>query len=1322
MFRHFISVFSLAGLLMAIPLFALSAEIVLISPLTDRIILVHVNEGHVIYPDNLVVTRLDVAMAGSSGSYTVTSPDDPTYSEVRVPVNAGRKSKGMAFVSNSGVPWGGSSFDPRSRPWVSQHWIYLELPEPMKSGHTYRVNTGDLATNGPDWEIIFAEHVHRSEAVHVNTLGYAPDSPKYAYVYHWMGDQGGLDLTSYNGSKFWVYKEGEEEVVFEGDLKKRTSATHPETGQAHDTPNRNFLGAEVYDCDFSALALPGEYYVAVEGIGRSYPFRIGPDPVIEAYYHGTRSLYHQRSGIRLAPPYTAEGYIRPVTQNTFVTSDDGTDFTGQLLYCPLPYVEWAQGEGGGASQAAIRDASIGNPLDVAGWYHDAGDWDGYASHQRIPKLLMLTWEAVPERFADGDLNIPESGNGIPDILDEASWLIKFNYRLRKELMDKGYSDGGVGGARVAPDFFSSVDGNAQSDKPSWKDHRRYVVSSADAYMTYMYAGQAAHFALILKRLGKDPESFPVEMLDHVDFDGMSHDTVNWIEEAKAAYDWASHADNQPSRHAHYGSELWAYRMYAAASLYRITGEDTYHEVAQQELERVRQKTNLAEDERYGVYAYILADNVMIDKAMQKDLMKTALGTANFRGMDAASIRGLRWGGIYDMPMLVGQGTTPWMFETIMAYAITGDKEYADVVHTTADYFLGSNPLHTTWMTGVGPRPALGGFHLDSRYMPGVDNWMVYPGFVPYGPWSMNYDYNPFTWVIDGVEMDGGAGPWNKDWANFSMYPPMAGWPGHERYNNNIHAPMSTENTVHQQSVYLAIAYGFVNSRINTNTGSAIPVGSIQLDQTALVLHEMGEQALLHASLDVGNGSFPVLRWTSSEPRIAHVDAFGRVTGVTGGTAVISCMTLDGSVVATCEVLCDWEDTEVNGISISPASVKLMKGQSQELTVLFDPADASNQFVDWTYSIPDVVMVDETNMLKALAAGTVLVSATSMQGGKTATVEVEVEERTDYVIADFDTVIPVTTSPQPDIAQVYTPGGTNDIAAANPLKGNSNMSERVVQWNRPAGDWKLIGMVLPTDHAQDLSKFSQFQFTYYGKAIRDIYVQIQTVEDTQIEIRNTTIKGEDCWQLFAADLDSELTMKQFNVFVNPTGNQAEASFFFDDFLLAGDAAMWYDGMTISESRLELEPGQVVSLFAVNEGNPFTWISSDPDVVLVDQEGMVTAIGDGIAEIKAVPLYGAAAVCEVNVRPSDVSTPSMPAFAAWEIRIYPNPNLGQFTVESPHPIKMLKVVDMMGRLVLTEQGSDQKRQLLVVPDGLAGVFVVRAYLQEHDGLVMQRIIIQ
>jgi uncharacterized protein YjdB len=1199
-----------------------ASDIKEVLPLTNQIILVHFDDGSVTYPNSLNVSRLNLVSADKTTSWSFISSDDADFQAAINPSTVGRKSKGTEFIKDP--PWGGQSYDPRTKPWATEHWLYLVFEKELKSGKSYTLQTGTLAGNGSEWKFTYDEKNLRSEAVHVNTLGYAANAPKYGYIYQWMGSLGNLDLTSFAGKKFRIYKDGVELAVKEGTVQKRKSATNAETSQPNDTPDKNFLGAEVADCDFSDVTADGTYKLVVEGIGSSYPFRIGTDAVWDAYYNVARAMYHQRSGIRLAPPYTAAGYIRPVNQNTKVTSDDGTSFAGKLLYSDYSYMDWAEGDGGGASQAAIRSAANGKTLDVAGWYHDAGDWDSYWTHQRVPMLLMATWEFAPDRFGDNELNLPESGNGIPDLVDEASWLIKFNYRLRKELKAKGYSNGGVGGARVCADVYTEIDGSAESNLPSWKETRHTVITKADAFMTFIYAGEAAQFACILKRLGKDPKNFKVEMLDDVDFAKMTKDNVNWILEAEEAYVWASAPDNQPAKGTNYDAPLATYKMYAAANLFRLTGKDEYNTAAKAELAKLQNASSIIGDQRFGVYSYLLSNTKKADKNLQIALKNAVISTANTDGISSSNSRACRWGGSISFPMLVGQATTPSVFETLIAACLTKDKKYEDVVHTTADYFLGTNPLHTTWITGVGPRPAACGFHLDTRYN---NNWVTYPGWIPYGPWSMAYGYTPYTWVIDGVSMQGGHGPWNKDWANFSMYPVMENWPGHERWNSNIHAPMSAENTIHQNTVYGAVTYGFVNNRHYTNNAASVKIGSISLDKTSIVLTEAGKEEELVPTLNLENATFSALKWTSSDPRVAYVDEFGKVTGVTKGTCTITCSTLDGSVSASCTVTCEWVEIAVNSISINPATLTLFKGQIQVLKINFNPENASNQFVDYSFSLPGIVEADENGRLTALAKGKVTVTATSVSGKKIAICEVTVKELIDYTIADFDAVIPVTAEPQPLLAQLYTPNGTNDISFKNPMVNASNPSAKVVKWGRAAGDWQLIGIVLPTKNNQDLSQFKQFQFKYYGKGIKDFYIQLIGKSGT-IDI-NQNAEAEDCWKLFTYDLSSADSLRQFNVFVNKSGNPAAMNCYFDDFKLVGMHATWYTGITISAKSLKLKKDDVYQLTADAHGNPFSWVSSDAAVAKVDQDGKLTAVGGGVTTIKAVPLYGDAVECVVTV---------------------------------------------------------------------------------------------
>ena len=189
----------------------------------------------------------------------------------------------------------------------------------MQAGKTYTIATGDMATNGKEWKLLFSPQAARSEAVHVNIMGYAPAAPqKFAYVYQWLGDRGGLDLKSYDGSPFYLIDQTTHHIAFTGKVAFRKAADNPETYHAKDSPPAgNFLKADVYECDFSAFNTPGQYVVAVENMGTSFPFKIDADVYREPFYTVARGLYHNRSGIELKQPYTE--FTRPAPHNPNIT-------------------------------------------------------------------------------------------------------------------------------------------------------------------------------------------------------------------------------------------------------------------------------------------------------------------------------------------------------------------------------------------------------------------------------------------------------------------------------------------------------------------------------------------------------------------------------------------------------------------------------------------------------------------------------------------------------------------------------------------------------------------------------------------------------------------------------------------------------------------------------------------------------------------------------------------------------------------------------------------------------------------------------------------
>jgi hypothetical protein len=176
-----------------------------------------------------------------------------------------------------------------------------------------------------------------------------------------------LDLAGYADGTFHVCdaRTGEVRRTYRGGLRvqKRREQEDPSYG--------NWTRADVYSLDFSDFREPGRYVLVAERMGRSHPFEIGDAAYFAPHRAVMRGLFLQRRGIAKDLPEFAREYPRShhPELNKFVAGK-------------------VEGEGG-----EIRDPK---PVEgIWGWYADAGDWDGYASHYVVPMTLMLTYDLRP---------------------------------------------------------------------------------------------------------------------------------------------------------------------------------------------------------------------------------------------------------------------------------------------------------------------------------------------------------------------------------------------------------------------------------------------------------------------------------------------------------------------------------------------------------------------------------------------------------------------------------------------------------------------------------------------------------------------------------------------------------------------------------------------------------------------------------------------------------------------------------------------------------------------------------------------------------------
>jgi hypothetical protein len=149
-------------------------------------------------------------------------------------------------------------------------------------------------------------------------------------------------------------------------------------------------------------------------------------------------------------------------------------------------------------------------------------------------------------------------------------------------------------------------------------------------------------------------------------------------------------------------------------------------------------------------------------------------------------------------MLIGQQTTPKIFEGLVGYELTKESDpnqaraYHAAVVGSCDYVLGTNAFNMTWITGLGVRHVKEVFHLDAWYN---GKSVPHPGIIPYGPTKKRTDI--------------AQGPWDGDWANRTAYPAIDNWPGNERWFDNRCAPGTSEFTIHETTCVAAATFGWL---------------------------------------------------------------------------------------------------------------------------------------------------------------------------------------------------------------------------------------------------------------------------------------------------------------------------------------------------------------------------------------------------------------------------------------------------------------------------------------------------------------------------------
>jgi len=700
---------------------------------------------------------LNIDLAVLASNWKIRSTDDPAYGSAgRAPQQCFRKSKinGMGLferdeTSGNDFTWG----------IPMQHQIFLILPTPLKENATYTIDINSKTeTDKTTATVKFDIFNSRSEAIHVNIVGYSPSNVvKSADVYVWMGDGKGRDYSAFVGNKVYLYNI---------DTKAKNEVGKLEFWKNNQWEVRhNFTQSDVWIADFNTNVTPGKYRIAIEGIGCSDDFEIKKAIYKTPYDVSVKGYYYMRIGedcMECVPVPRRPLYIPgvdPVNTTVYITTmhpfhpEWRTFSRGDVWDVPN---DWRR---------FMKEGSPVNP-NAKGGHSDAYDWDRHLGHVSNIYDMLLPFIMTNGALMDDNCGIRESGNGIPDILDEARNEVDFWLNLRD---GEGYSHG-----VTCPN-----------------SNNEFYQAGTTAYSAWANAVNAA-------MLG-----YCFQMIEKRDLE------KRYLDSALVAFNYAMKQPEQMLDSTQNlgnitvrGKDL---KMTAAIFLYNLTGDKKYEDIFYENCE-VKSDNAVVTDTRkfqtWAIAGYLFTKRQVNYPEMYKNISNSIIAEAHSKEAGFINIRPSRRGTDNE----ISHFHTPHnMHRTMIAHAITkNEKEkefFLQAMIMEADWGLGRNPLNMIQMT-TATTPLENKRNSVNIFTVGRNDGTpgMHPGHTPY--------LNAYDW-------GGNRPPANPSWMIQKSYPEETNlrnlqvWPMGEIYFDTRYVYAHSEFTPQQTMRGKMALYGYL---------------------------------------------------------------------------------------------------------------------------------------------------------------------------------------------------------------------------------------------------------------------------------------------------------------------------------------------------------------------------------------------------------------------------------------------------------------------------------------------------------------------------------
>jgi hypothetical protein len=550
-------------------------------------------------------------------------------------------------------------------------------------------------------------------------------------------------------------------------------------------------GDKVWWFDFSSYTTPGSYYIfdVTNNVG-SFRFEIDDCVYNDVLKAAVRMFYYQRCGSAKLSANAGAGWA------------DGNCHTNtqQDLDCRL-----------------YNNTNVSTSKNLSGGWHDAGDYNKYVNFTFGTLTdLLLAYEENPTVWPD-NYNIPESGNGIPDLLDEIKYELNWLLKMQQ-------SNGSV---------LSVVGGGAATPPSTDNNFRTYGPANTSAALT-----SAAMFALAAIQFNAVGQSTYATTLQNAAVNAYTWAVAN---PSVTFYNAGTLAAGEQEIS---GYDLFAHKVAASVYLYALTGNATYKSFVDANYNNVHLMLwNFAypfegpEQDALLYYTKIPGATISVKNAIQ-NAYSNSMSTNNADNLPAYTNKTdayRSWMANNNWTWNSNQTKSRQgnMFLAMNQYSLNAvnSANYKNAASGFVHYFHGTNPNNKTYLSNMGGLGAENSvtqfynawFHDGNALWDevGVSTYGPPPGYIPGGP-------NP-SYALDGCCPSGCGSAANNAMCATNVTPPL-NQPIQKSYKDfNNDWPVNSW-TISEAGIYTNAAYVRMLSKFCSPTTCSLATGLNKKDE------------------------------------------------------------------------------------------------------------------------------------------------------------------------------------------------------------------------------------------------------------------------------------------------------------------------------------------------------------------------------------------------------------------------------------------------------------------------------------------------------------